>query len=157
MALKLSSASDTIKVVPRIDDAIGPEAKYDKYLEDLNETHLDLGERVPTRIVMRKVLPYGLATKVENSQMSIKGAKGDGEGMDIQLNAAFMMEDVRCSICGVDNPPGMSPDQMIKFELASDGGASEEFVAQLHAAKLVGDLYKARKNIAGGVATKQKK
>lgn len=163
MALRLSSTSETIKVVLRIDDALGENANYAEYLKTNNESFLDLkGE--PTRIVMRKILPYDLARKVEDAQLSIGGIGGadadgtvDTNGLNIKLNSSYVMEEVRCAICGVENPSTLAEELQIKFSPESDGGAKKEFVAQLHGAGVLRDLSHARKNVIGGLDSKKKK
>ena len=141
MALKLPSKSESFKVVMRIDSALGEGADYDLYLEALNEEHLKLVEE-PTRLVMRKVLPYRLAQGVQNQQFTYKGG-------EVQIQPAFMLEEVRCSIISVENPATVSNEDRIDFKAHSDGGASEELMSLLQAAGLVMDLFRARQTAVG--------
>jgi hypothetical protein len=141
MALKLPSKSESFKVVMRIDSALGEGADYDLYLESLNEEHLRLVEE-PTRLVMRKVLPYRLAQGVQNQQFSYKGG-------EVQIQPAFMLEEVRCSIISVENPATVAGEDKIDFKAHSDGGASEDLMSLLQAAGLVMDLYRARQTAVG--------
>jgi|GEM_PF-6405303 len=141
MALKLPSKSESFKVVMRIDSALGEGADYEAYLESLSEEHLKLVEE-PTRLVMRKVLPYRLAQGVQNQQFSYKGG-------EVQIQPAFMLEEVRCSIIAVENPASVPDDEKIEFKAHSDGGASEDLMSLLQAAGLVMDLFRARQTAVG--------
>lgn len=142
MALKLPSRNETFKVVLRLDSAIGcPPDDYDRYLETLDETVLQLQEE-PTRFVMRKVLPYRLASGVQDKQFSFK--KGE-----VEVRSSFMLEEVRCSIVGIENPSHLPSDERLEFKADGDGGASEDLMAILGASGLVMDLYRARQTANG--------
>jgi hypothetical protein len=141
MALKLPSKSESFKVVMRIDSALGEGADYDAYLNSLSEEHLKLVDE-PTRLVMRKVLPYRLAQGVQNQQFKYQGG-------EVTIQPAFMLEEVRCSIIGVENPANVSDEDKIDFKAHSDGGASEDLMSLLQAAGLVVDLYRARQSAVG--------
>jgi len=142
MALKLPSRNETFKVVLRLDSAIGCQPDdYDRYLDTLDESVLQLQEE-PTRFVMRKVLPYRLASGVQDKQFSFK--KGE-----VEVRSSFMLEEVRCSIVGIENPPHLSSDERLEFKADGDGGASEDLMAVLGASGLVMDLYRARQTANG--------
>jgi hypothetical protein len=137
MALKLASRSETFKVVPRVDSALLPESDYGAYLESLNEDHLKFrdGEQ-PTRIVLRKVLPYGLAQRVSNEQLTIDDGKP-------KVNISFIAEEVRCSIVGIENPDSVPEAEKIVFKAEGDGGLNREIMSSFMAAGLAMDLYNA--------------
>lgn len=140
MALKLPSRNETFKVVLRLDSAIGcPAEDYDKYLESLDESVLQLTEE-PTRFVMRKVLPYRLASGVQDKQFSFK--KGE-----VEVRSSFMLEEVRCSIVGIENPAHIPLEERLEFKADGDGGASEDLMSILGASNLVMDLYRARQTV----------
>lgn len=140
MALKLPSRNETYKVVLRLDSAIGcGDEDYERYLETLDESILQLKEE-PTRFVMRKVLPYRLASGVQDKQFSFK--KGE-----VEVRSSFMLEEVRCSIVGIENPPHLAPEDRLEFKADGDGGASEELMAALGASGLIMDLYKTRQTV----------
>lgn len=142
MSLKLPARNETYKVVLRIDSAIGcPPEDYDRYLDTLDESILQLKED-PTRLVMRKVLPYRLATAVQDYQVEMK--KGE---MNVRMS--FMSEEVRCALVGIENPPHLPESERIEFKSHSDGGASEDLMSSLAATGLIADLYKTRQNVAG--------
>jgi len=124
-----------IKVVLSCDTAItaGPEG-YSKYLDTLDETHLNLTKE-PTRIVMRTRLPYRLSEKVKRAQMYMR----DGE---IQFNAGYYMEEVRASICGVENTADATSP--LEFKKDGDGGAHVEFVEILEELGETLNLFRAR-------------
>lgn len=155
MSLKLASIKDTIKVILRIDSALvltKDTKDYELYLKTLDENLLKFKEgEEPTRIVMRKVLPLSLAAKVQDMQMSFNGKK-------TEMKSSFTMLDVRFSIVGVEEPASVPPESRINFELAKDGGAPEEFVAQLAAAGVIMDLWTAKTaSNEGSVAADPKK
>lgn len=142
MALKLPSLHDTFKVVLRIDSAVQADAEgYERYLETLDEGHLQLAEE-PTRFVLRKVLPNRLYKKVQNDQFQMVDGK-----MQVQL--AFTSEEVRCSLVGIENPAHLAAEERVDFKPDSDGGASEELIAMLQAAGVVMDLYRAKQTAVG--------
>lgn len=141
MAIRLPSRNDTFRVVLRIDSALGPNADYEKYLDTLDESHLDLTEE-PTRIVMRNVLPLRLYRKVQDEQVEYLDGK-------VKINSSFTSEEVRCAIVGIENPPHLGPDDRVEFRAASDGGAGDDLISQLAAAGLVFDLYRARQTAVG--------
>jgi len=136
MALKLPSRSDSVKVVLRIDSAIGEGADYEAYLTSLDESHLKLTEE-PTRIVMRSVLPLRLYKKVQDDQVEYSDGKAN-------IRTSFTSEEVRCSIIAIENPAHLPLDQRVEFKAASDGGASEELTSLFAAAGVLLDLYRAR-------------
>ena len=139
MAIKIPTKGETFKVIVSIDSSLEKDAEaYEKYLQTLDESHLKFiaGEE-PTRFVMRKVLPYNLQQKVQNAQIEISES-------GTQIKPAFMMEEVRCSLVGIENPASLPAEEHIKFEKHSDGGASTSLMEMLNAVGLVNDLYKAK-------------
>ncbi len=148
MAIKVSQIADgKIEVISRLDDSIlnVSTETYEKYLQTLDESILTFVENsMPTRFVLRKVLPYKMAQKVQNKQ--VKFEKGEA-----QFQMSFMAEEVRCSLIDIKNHPDLPQDQQIRFERADDGGASDDLIARLMAAGIAQDLYIAKKN-----ATEQK-
>lgn len=139
MPLILPTTKDTLRVAVSIDSALDMTAEeHDYYLESLDEGLLKFHEgQQPTWFVMKKVLPFGLSKRVQNEQISTKGR-------EIQLNYGYILEEVRCALVDIQNPPSVSDEQKINFKKASDGGADEELVSLLHAAGVVQELYKAR-------------
>lgn len=142
MALKLPSLHDTFKVVLRIDSAVQADAEgYERYLETLDEGHLQLSEE-PTRFVMRKVLPNRLYKKVQDDQFQLKGK-------ETVMSLSFTSQDVRCSLVGIENPAHLPAEERIEFKADSDGGACENLTAQLQAAGVIMDLYRAKQTAVG--------
>jgi hypothetical protein len=144
MALKLSTIADgTIEVIARIDSSLPADLtddEYNKYLENLDETILRIsGDDKPTRFVMRRVLPYALAQKVANKQLKLI------EG-NLQPQLGYMTEEVRCALVSIKNPDTVPADEQLKFERASDHGASEDLIARLMSCGVVMNLYHARTN-----------
>jgi len=156
MAIKLAGTNDQIKVILKDDSAVGPKADYAQYLETLDEAFLDLQEgQHPTRFVMRKVLPYDMAIKIEDSQMTIKNL-GDGEP-ELQINPSYMLEELRCALVAVEQHESIPPESRLKFGTDAKGCATQEFIASLHAAGYATTLSQARKRANRGGETKQKK
>ena len=155
MALKLSTIADgTLEVISRIDSAISPKMdadKFNEYLRTLDESVLEFveGEK-PTRFVLRKVLPWGLAQKVQNKQAKLE--KGE-----VQFQLGYQNEEVRCALIGIKNPDTLAEDEHIKYERGSDGGASEELMSKLIAAGIANDLWIARSNATAKTKTDLKK
>lgn len=139
MAISLPNRLDTIEVILRIDDALDVEdSDYDAYLETLDKSLLKFHEgKEPTLFVMRKVQPFGLSKKVQNEQAEFRGG-------EVHVNLGFIMEDVRCSLVDIKNPPSVPEGQRIIFKKEKDGGASEELMELLNAVGAVNDLYRAR-------------
>lgn len=144
MAITLMSFSDKFEVAIQRDTALDMtedefkayvESKYSKALLKMKP-----GQE-PTLFVMRKVLPYELACKVQNAQAQIT-EKGK---MNFQMSV--MLEHVRAALIDIVNPPSVPADQAIKFVKASDGGADEELVAVLHAAGIIPELYMAHNSV----------
>jgi len=147
MGVKLSQISDgSIEVISRIDDSLDfNEESYGEYLRTLDESKLTFIEgKTPTRFIMRRVLPYKLAQKVQNKQMRLE--KGEA-----QFSLSFMAEEVRCSLTGVKNPDSIPEEEKIKFEKSrDDDGASDDFIAKLIACGIASDLYVARQSFMSG-------
>jgi hypothetical protein len=142
MAIKSTDIKDgTIEVISRVDSSVKCDSeKYDEYLKNLDESLLEMDESdKPTRFVLRKVLPYGLAKKVQNAQ--VRYEKGEA-----QFQMSFIMEDVRCSLVDVKNPEDLPDEEKIKFEKDPEGGASEALITKLLSAGIVTDLFHAKQN-----------
>jgi len=139
MAVLLPTQRDTFEVIISIDSALDVSSEeWDRYRETLDESHLKFKEGMqPTRFVMRKVLPFSLAKKVQNDQVTTRDGK-----MEVQLG--FISEEVRASLVDIKNPEDVPQDQWIKFEKDKDGGASEKLMELLMAARIVDELYSAR-------------
>ncbi len=143
MAVHLATKGETFKVVLRVDSALDMTSEeYDAYIKDPSLLKVKEGEQ-PTFVVMRKVIPYGLAQKIENQKMKYK----EGE---VQLQMGFMMEEVRCAIVDIENPGNLPTAKH------GDGGASFELMELLVNAGLVNDLYAARQAAAGQTDLKKK-
>ena len=72
MAVILNSKRETFEVVLSVDSALDmSEEEFSAYRETLDDGLLKFKDgQEPTRWVMRKVLPFGLAKKVQNEQMT---------------------------------------------------------------------------------------
>lgn len=135
MALILDSGKETIKVIASRDGAItsGDEG-YKVYQETLDEVALGLkGE--PTRFVLRKTLSFDGGQKIKTEQAGVDPATGK-----ISVKLGYVMEDIRMSLIGVDNPGSPS----VEFKKDSDGYASKELIALLEANGIVNELFAAR-------------
>lgn len=157
MAIKLATSNDKIKVIVKNDSAVGPKADYEAYLLTLDESKLDLQEgEHPTRFVMRKVLPYRFAREIEDSQVSVKGVTENGDP-EVTFNSSYMLQELRYALLAIEQHESVPEADRIKFELGTDGCATEELISQLHAGGWAAPLYRARKISNRGGDTKQKK
>jgi hypothetical protein len=152
MAVILNSKRETFEVVLSVDSALDmSEEEFSAYRETLDDGLLKFKDgQEPTRWVMRKVLPFGLAKKVQNEQMtSVNG--------EMRVQMSFMSEEVKASLVDVKNPPGVPDDQQIKYERDKDGSTSEKLMELLISAGIVPELYSARQVKLGSVNESLKK
>lgn len=155
MPIKLPTTRETIKVIASADACVAKESDYAGYLKTLDESLLKCTEGMawtPTRFVLRKVLPFALARKVQDAQMGM----ADNE---MQVRTGYILEEVRCSLIGVEDDPSLAVEEKIDFKKDGDGGADKELMAQLNAAGIIMDLWTARQNSTKqpeGVATQKK-
>lgn len=152
MAVLLNTKRETFDVILSFDTALDvTEEEFELYKETLNETHLRFKEgQNPTRFVLRQVLPFALAKKVQNDQITTVNGK-----MEVQLS--FIPEEVKAALVDIKNPPELPEDQQIKFEKDKDGSASEKLMELLMAAGVVQELYNARQLKLGSVQANLKK
>ena len=136
MAINFSESSDIIKVVSRLDDAIGcSDEEYEKYLEDLDESWLDLDpEKIPVRFVLKTELNYKAQRQIKKDQVSVSQEGGMG------VNMGFMMLEIRMALTDIENPS--SPK--IEFSKDKDGYANSDLIARLDTYGILQDLYSAR-------------
>jgi len=155
MALVLPQVKETIEVISSKDGAIGPNADYEKYLEDLNEGHLDLLPEVqPTRFVLKTTLTDKELRAVKDAQMGIE--RGDTPA-DASMNFRISYQLVELGLALVDIvTPTDVPDalKMVKKK----GKADPDFIAELDQLGITHDLINARAQaLQGATATLQKK
>lgn len=143
MALKLDQLEGPIVVISKKDSALDcTDEEYQAYLDGgLDESVLKFKEGdAPTKFVMRKTLPWGVAKKLEDDKVSMN--KGE-----MQIRMSFMAEEVRLSLIDIINPPHISEADQLKFKKSGDGGASELLMEKLLAWGLVPELYAARRAV----------
>lgn len=153
MTLKLISTSETFKLAIFGDDALDmTREEYQEYLKNCDNSQLKLLEgKTPTFFVIRKVLPSRLAKKIENEQVSFVGGNP-------QPNLGnLMIETVRASICGVENPPDVAEDQKISFKAESDGGCPDQLMQALIAMRAHHDIFAAISNVVASSTGADKK
>lgn len=131
-----------IEVIASIDSAIGDKEAYEDYLVDLDESKLKLtGE--PTRFIMRRVLPYAASEAIKKKQMSyVRG--------EVEVNTAFIMEEVRCALIDIKNPPDVPEDKQLKWKRENDGYCSKSIIEILESVGVLQSLYLARTNALAG-------
>lgn len=147
MALKLPSRTDVIKVIVSADQAlILPDDKNERdeiwaeYLKTNDESLLTFAEgQQPTRFVMRKVLSYDQAARVQNAQTTMKEGK-------VEIQMSFIMEEVRQALTDIENPDYVPLPDRIQYRRDSDGACNKDIIEGLHALGVVMDLYTARQN-----------
>ena len=134
-------------LVDEVSDEYNPGDAYQEYLKDLDETRLRFvpgGE--PTRFIMKKILPYRQAIKIRNHQVAVEAGK-------VKFRSSYMNEEVRLSLCGIDQPevPPHLKDRLIPWKEDGGGGAAESVMEFLEAANVVNDLWTARQNAIGKI------
>jgi hypothetical protein len=135
MAISFSKVSGNFKLVSSKDPSVRcDEETYDKYLQSLDESLLNL-EGEPTRFVIKRTLDY-------RSHKAVKGSQLERDGKEMKATTAFIMEQVRQSLVDIENPEGTQTD--LVFKRASDGKASEELVADLESLGIVMEIYTAQ-------------
>lgn len=143
--LLLDQDDAKLKVISHKDGAIRdtPDDDYESYLKDLDETKLRFAKNIiPTKFVMRKLLPHKLSMKIKNSMLKFS----DGE---MQPQLGMINETVRCSLVGIEYPadiPDHLKSKVLKYKRGSDGGADPMLIQQLDNAGIVMELFTARSN-----------
>lgn len=152
MSVILSAKRDTFDVILSFDSALDvTEDEWKLYTETLDESHLRFKPGMqPTRFVMRQVLPYGLAKKVQNEQATFQDNK-------LQVNLGYMNEEVKASLVDIKNPSDVPDELKIKFEKDKDGTASEKLMELLIASGVVSELFSARQVKLAANSTSNKK
>tara|TARA_R100000742_G_C4266512_1_gene84625 strand:+ start:463 stop:915 length:453 start_codon:yes stop_codon:yes gene_type:complete len=137
MAIVKPNPGEQIKVISQVDSAVTcNEDDYEKYLESLDERHLDLSGE-PTRFVLKKFLTWGEQDEVDK-------LKAHTEGRKVQPKMSFMAEDVRLSLVEIENPDSVPDLQKLKLEKDKWGKPTRDFVGILRDMKIVNDLFNAR-------------
>ena len=145
-ALELDQKA-TIDVVVSKDLALDmTEEEYADYLEDVNQTEklkFKNGCTLDdcTKFVLKKTLNYKQTQKVLEEQIS-----ADMQG-NASIKIGYMLTELRYALVDIKNP--QSTDSPIPFKRGSDGNASEELIAGIYNAGVIGDLSSARRNISG--------
>lgn len=136
MALVLESGKETIEVIASRDGSVQCDAAaYGTYLQTLDEAVLDLVPgQVPTRFVLRKVLPFGMSQKIKTEQAGID------ENGKVQVRMGYILDDVRAALIDVKDPGSPS----LTFKKDSDGFVARDLVALLESAGIANELYAAR-------------
>lgn len=155
MAFFVDDKNAKIKVIVSKDRALvdeetedyKPDEAYQEYLKDLDESRLRfVANSQPTRFVMKKILPYKMAIKVKNHQVAVEAGK-------VRFQSSYMNEEVRLSLCGIEQPevPEHLKKRLIPWKEDGAGGASESVMEFLEAAGVVADLFTARSNAIGHI------
>lgn len=155
MAFFVDSKDAKIKVIVSKDLALvsektedyDPDHAYQQYLKDLDETGLRFNKNsAPTRFVMKKILPYKQAIKIKNHQVAVESGK-------VKFQSSYMNEEVRLSLCGIEQPEVADElkDRLLPWKEDGAGGAAESVMEFLEAAGVVNDLFTARSNAIGNI------
>ena len=137
MAIAINNAAEVIKVISRLDDCINcSEEEYDKYLESLDESILQLSpESKPVKFVLKSQLDYKTQRRIKKDQVSMQdGAMG--------VNLGYLMLELRMVLIDIEEPG----TPLLTFVKGKDGFASEELVARLESLGISQDLIAARNN-----------
>ena len=135
MAIAINAVSEVIKVISRLDDCINcTEEEYDKYLESLDESILNMEEgSKPVRFVLKSQLDYKAQRQIKKDQVSMQ----DGS---MGVNLGFMMLELRICLIDVEDPG----TPLLTFVKGKDGLASEDLIARLESLGISSDLIAAR-------------
>ena len=135
MAIVINEISDVIKVISHLDDSVQCSSEeYEKYLETLDETILQLAEdSKPVRFVLKPELDYKSQRQIKKDQVMVQK---EGPG----VNIGYMMLELRYCLIDVENPGS----NRLTFVKGKDGLASEELIARLETYGISSDLTKAR-------------
>lgn len=128
----------TVSIIVSKDSAIKhvSEETYEKYLETLDESLLELPEGAePTRFILKKVLPYKDTKRVMNSQVSFDDGKPN-------VNISFILDEVSCALDGMTGPGAESFEKI-------NNRASHKLVNALYNQGVLMDLYNGRRNATG--------
>lgn len=150
MSFSIESTDATIKVVVSKDSAVNcTEEEYEQYSETLDESLLKL-EGEPTRFILKKNLSYEASQKVMDAQATFVKGK-------VQMKMSYVMEEVRASWIGVENPADLVGKGIV-WKRDNDSLASRELVALLQNSGVLMDLYKARQSFqaTSGESAKKK-
>lgn len=142
MALHLKSTQATIAVISRKDDALPADLKdseWEAYSASLDEAHLRLAGE-PTRFVLKTELGYAAQQSIQSMQMGI-----NEEGKP-EVRLGFILEVIRCALCGIENPASLPVEQHIIFKKDRDANASKELISMLHNHGIVMELYGIRES-----------
>lgn len=134
MALKLSTGPELIEVILYLDDSVNCDREtYDEYLNDLDESKLQLTEGTePTRFVLRKVLPLKFAQMIKKEQAVIRN-------QGVEFNIAYMMTEVQCALVDIKNAP-----EGLAYRRNKDGIAHDSIIEILESLGVINDLFLAR-------------
>jgi len=152
MAIVLPGKADTFRVAVSFDTALDmTDEDYAKYTDTLDESLLKVKEgQEITWFVMRKVLPFALAKKVQSEQSSFKNGRQ-------QMDTSYISEEVRCSLVDIINPASVPEDEKIIYKRESDQGTSELLMELLIATGIYMDLFRARNTATTAKAIPLKK
>jgi len=151
MAFLTSKEESKIAVVLYCDDALDNVSRetYEEYLKDLDESKLSvIPGKIPSKFILKRNLSYAQSCKIKNEQVKMS-TKGE---MTVQMS--FVIEEVRLSLIGIDNPP--NTDGTLEYKQDGEGGASREIMEKLIGAGVVDDLYTALMNSKKGNDSKKK-
>lgn len=153
MAIILDKSRDTFDVILGLDSSLDcTEEELKRYQETLDESHLRFKPGMqPTRFVMRKVLPFSLAKKIQNEQLKT----GDDGKPTVQLS--FIAEEVKASLIDIKNPADLPQEDWIIYEKDRDGTTSTALMELLISANVVMELYSARQVKVSGSNDRLKK
>lgn len=159
MGFALPEDSGYVDVAVKIDSALEmTDAQWEAYVENpIDDNLVCKPGKVPTKLRLRKVLPWSLSKKIEDSKIDMRQDRdGDKVTQVMQPKLSWMYEEVRCALVDIINPPDC--DQPVTYERDAEGGASFNLASKLLELGVMMDLYNARKNaIKGGLKPANKK
>lgn len=152
MAILLPAKSDTFEVVVSMDSALDmTEEEFDEYSTTMDKSLLKFKEgEAPTIFVLRKVLPFTLAKKIQSEQVGMTDGK-------MEMRLGYISEEVKASLVDIINPSTVPEANQIKFRKGKDGCAHEDLIELLISVGIVQELFRARQVVVGALASGLKK
>jgi hypothetical protein len=152
MALNLEGLTDNIEVIVKIDPAVHcTDEDYELYLQDNDESRLNLNGEEPTRFVMKKLLDFRAQEKISKSMISADVSSGRPDQMNLNISG---MPELRATLIDIKNPgsPGL------EFRKDKDDNlVSRELIAMLNSVGAADQLLAARRNAVQNVQAVSKK
>jgi hypothetical protein len=151
MTLSFEETEKNISVIVSVDPAVHcTKEEHLEYLEDLDESRLDLNGDEPTRFIMRKMLDFKHIQKIKKSQLSMEVVDGQPGNLGIDMST---LTELRACLVDIENP-----GKGFEFKKdKADNLVAKDLVAKLESLNVSDELVLARRNAAGKIGSTSKK